>query len=185
MLVTIRVAEAADAGSIARVHIDSWRTTYAGVVPAEYLANLSYQRRESRWNEILTSNQPATSIFVAETEGSNVVGFANGGPEREADSTYRGELYAIYLLQEHQNRGLGRRLVSAVTQRLLNDGFSSMLLWVLEDNHRACRFYESLEGERVGRKAVVIGGRDLVEVSYGWKDIARLVVREQPDHRGP
>ena len=60
-----------------------------------------------------------------------------------------------------------------------------MLLWVLEDNHRACRFYESLEGERVGRKTVVIGGRDLVEVSYGWKDIARLVVREQPDHRGP
>ena len=178
MHVTIRVANPADAGSIARVHIDSWRTTYAGVVPDEYLANLSYRRRESRWDEILTTNQPATSAFVAETEGSNVVGFAHGGPEREGDSTYRGELYAIYLLQEHQNMGLGRRLVSAVTQRLLDDGLGSMLVWVLEDNHRASRFYESLGGERVGRKAVVIGGRDLIEVSYGWKDIAGLAVGE-------
>ncbi|MDE2860273.1 MAG: GNAT family N-acetyltransferase [Chloroflexota bacterium] len=176
MNVTIRAANPADAGSIARVHIDSWRTTYAGVVPAEYLASLSYQRRESGWSKVFTANEPARSIFVAETEGSDVVGFANGGPEREGDSTYRGELYAIYILQEHQNRGLGRHLVSAVTQRLLADGFSSMLVWVLEDNHRARRFYESLGGEQVGRKSVEIGGADLVEVSYGWKDIARLVV---------
>ena len=172
---TVRVATPADAGSIARVHIDSWRTTYAGVVPAEYLANLSYERRESRWYETLTANQPAECIFVAE-EGGNVVGFASGGPERDGDVTYRGELYTVYLLEEHQNRGLGRRLVSAVAQRLLADGFSSMLVWVLEDNHGARRFYESLGGVLVGRKTVAIGGSDLVEVSYGWKDIAGLPV---------
>lgn len=178
---TVRAATPADAGSIARVHIDSWRTTYAGIVPAEYLANLSYERRESRWYETITANEPASSIFVAEV-GGNVVGFASGGPERDGDTIYLGELYTVYLLEEHQSRGLGRQLVSAVAQRLLADGFSSMLLWVLEDNHGARRFYESLEGELVGRKTVAIGGRDLVEVSYGWKDIAGLAVGGQPDH---
>ena len=178
---TVRAANSADAGSIARVHIDSWRTTYAGVVPAEYLANLSYERRESRWYETLTADQHATSIFVAE-QGGNVVGFATGGPERDGDITYRGELYAIYLLEEHQNRGLGRQLVSAVARSLLADGFSSMLVWVLEDNHGARLFYESLGGELVGRKTVAIGGRDLVELSYGWKDITGLTVGAQPDH---
>ena len=179
--VTVRAANPADAGSIARVHIDSWRTTYAGVVPAYYLANLSYERRESRWYEILTANEPAECIFVAEVGGS-VVGFASGGPERDGDTIYRGELYTVYLLEEHQSRGLGRQLVSAVARRLLADGFTSMLLWVLEDNPGARRFYESLEGELVGRKTVAIGGRDLVEVSYGWKDIAGLAVGAQPDH---
>ncbi len=185
---TVREATPADAGSIARVHIDSWRTTYAGIVPAEYLAGFSYQRRELRWYETLTADQDATSMFVAEAsifvaeEGGNVVGFATGGPERDGDMTYRGELYAIYLLEEHQNRGLGRQLVSAVTRRLLADGFSSMLVWVLEDNQGARRFYELLGGEQVGRKTVTIGGRDLVEVSYGWKDIAGLAVGAQPDH---
>ena len=74
--------------------------------------------------------------------------------------------------------------MSDVAQRLLVDGFSSMLLWVLEDNHPTCRFYESLGGERVGRQTITIGGLDVVEVSYGWKDIAGLaaVFKESADH---
>ena len=70
--------------------------------------------------------------------------------------------------------GLGRRLVSTVAKKLLADGVDSMLLWVLEDNRPACRFYELLGGERVGRKTVPIGGVGLEEVSYGWKDISVL-----------
>ena len=178
-MVTIRAANRADAGPIARVHVDSWRTTYEGVVPSEYLAGLSYRDRESMWNEALTTDKLAMSILVAETEGGDVVGFASAGPERDGNSTYKGELYAVYLLQEHQTLGLGRRLVSAVARRLLACGFNSMLLWVLEDNRPACRFYESLGGERVGRKTVAIGGADLEEVSYGWKDIVALVVGPQ------
>ena len=123
------------------------------------------------WNRGLTAGRPGVSYFVAETEGGDVVGFAAAGPESEGDRIYRGELYAIYLLEEFQRMGLGHRLVSCVTQRLLADGFSSMLLWALEDNHPACRFYESLGGKRVGRKTITIGGVDLVEVSYGWKKI--------------
>lgn len=118
--------------------------------------------------------RPGSGNFVAETEGGDVIGFATCGPEREGNKTYQGELYAIYLLEEYQRMGLGCRLVSAVAQRLLADGFSSMLLWVLEDNHSARRFYESLGGERVGRKTITIGGADLVEVSYGWRDISVL-----------
>ena len=185
MSVRIRAASRADAGPISRVHVDSWRTTYEGIVPAEYLKGLSYRDRESRWNEILTTGLPASRIFVAATESGGVVGFAHGGPEREGNATYRGELYVIYLVQEHQNRGLGRQLVSTVAQSLLLDGLSSILVWVLDDNRRACRFYESMGGERFGRKTVAVGGRDLVEVSYGWRDIASLIVGAQPGYQGP
>lgn len=174
MNATIRTANPADAAPIARVHVDSWRTTYEGIVPAEYLANLSYRDRESTWSQALTAYQPATTILVAETEAGDVVGFASAGPEREANPTYRAELYAIYLLQEHQNRGLGRHLVSAVTHSLLEHGFTSMLLWVLEDNRPACRFYESLGGELISSKTVTIGGANLREISYGWRNIAPL-----------
>ena len=176
MSIQVRVASPEDAGSIARVHVDSWRTTYAGIVPAEYLAGLSYRDRESLWNRVLSAERPVERGLVAETEGGDVIGFATYGREREGNSTYRGELYAIYLLEDHQRMGLGRRLVSAVVRELLVNGFSSMLLWVLEDNHPACRFYESLGGERVSRKTITIGGADLIEVSYGWRDISTLAV---------
>ena len=175
MGIQVRAAIPEDASSMARVHVDSWRSTYAGIVPAEYLAGLSYRNRESLWKQLLTTDRLGTNCFVADTGGGDIVGFATGGPEREGDRIYRGELYAIYLLEEYQRMGLGRRLVSSVTQRLLADGFDSMRLWVLEYNHPACRFYESLGGERVGRKTVAIGGAYLVEVSYGWREITDLV----------
>ena len=159
---------------MARVHVDTWRTTYSGIMSADYLAGLSYEVRESRWNDTLSANQPATSNFVAETGEGEIIGFASGGPERQGDPTYLGEIYAIYLLQDHQRRSVGRRLAMAVTRQLLRDGFVSMLVWVLEDNHPACRFYESLGGKQVGRQTTTIGRADLVEVSYGWKDIAGL-----------
>ena len=161
---------------MAKVHVDTWRTMYSGIVPVDHLASLSYTERQSRWEEILRTNQPATSNFVAEAESGDIVGFAGGAPEREGNSTYRGELYAIYLLDSYQRKGIGRRLVSAVARRPLVDGFDSMLVWALEDNHPACRFYELLGGERVGRKTITVGGSDLVEVSYAWRDIAGLAV---------
>ena len=174
MDIRIREAVPADAGPMTRVHIDTWRTAYAGIVPAEHLAGLSYSDREAVWVQILTRHQPAECNFVAETGSGEIVGFAGGGPEREGDRTYRGELYAVYLLREHQRRGVGRRLACAVARGLLSAGFDSMLLWVLEDNRAARRFYESLGGEQVGRKTIAVGGAGLVEVSYGWKDITGL-----------
>ena len=174
--IRIRAANPADAGPMSKVHVDTWRTSYAGIVPAEHLAGLSYRDREARWVNILTADRPAESNFVAETVACDVVGFAGGGPEREGNPTYRGELYGIYLLEAYQRKGLGRRLVSAVAHRLLADGFGSMLVWVLKYNRPACRFYESLGGERVGRKTIALSGAHLAEVSYGWRDIANLVV---------
>ena len=171
-----RAAKPADAGSLARVHVDSWRSTYTGILPDEFLAGLSYRARKSYWEQILTTARPTVSNFLAETERGEVVGLAAGGPERTGDEAYRGELYLVYLLDQYQRKGLGRRLVSTVAERLLADGFDSMLLWVAKDNRPARRFYEALGGSRIGRRTHDIAGTDLVEVCYGWRDVAELVV---------
>ena len=176
MAIRVRAADPADAGPIARVQVDSWRTTYAGIAPDDYLANLSYRDRESTWTDILSAGRPCESNFVAETDGGEIVGFAGGGPEREGNPAYLGEIYAVYLLEDYQRAGVGRRLVSAVAGQLLVDGFRSMLVWVLEENRPACRFYEALGGTRVGRKTTTIGGADLAEISYGWSDVGALAV---------
>ena len=174
----IRTAEHRDAGSLARVHVDSWRSTYAGILPEEFLAGLSYGDRESFWDQILTTARATVSNFLVETESGEVIGLASGGPERTGDETYRGELYLVYLLEQYQRRGLGRRLVSAVAHRLLADGFGSMLLWVAKDNHPACRFYEALGGEPVTSRTIDVAGTDVAEVAYGWQDVAVLVTDE-------
>ena len=62
----IREACIVDAAAITRIHVDSWRTTYAGIVPDEYLASQSYDRREQIWRTHLADRHRADFTFVAE-----------------------------------------------------------------------------------------------------------------------
>ena len=174
MAIRIRKATAADSRGIARVHVDSWRSSYAGVVPSEVLSGLSYDDRQTMWDGILDSQTEDKHCYVAETSDDRIVGFACGGPVSEGCGTYEGEIYSIYLLEDYQRSGLGRQLLLSAARRLKDDGIESMLLWVFEENHGARRFYESLGGELIGRKKIRIGSADLVEVAYGWKDIRNL-----------
>lgn len=163
----IRAAVVEDAPAMARVHVESWRTTYSGIVPDAYLASLSVDARIELWREHLAAgNSP---IFVAEAS-SGVFGFASGGPLRAALSGYHGELYAIYLLREHQRQGAGRCLVRALAESLRGAGFASMAVWVLERNP-AVSFYKALGGVQIARQPIEIGGAALDELAFGWPSL--------------
>jgi L-amino acid N-acyltransferase YncA len=175
----IRLATVKDAAAIARVHVDSWRTTYQGLISAEYLANMSYDERATRWASILSRGDQRECVYVALDKHGQIVGFASGGPLRGKRSTvYKGELYAIYLLTAVQRSGLGSQLVTAVARHLLNQGMSSMLVWVLANNP-ARHFYEALGGKYVRMKMEAVGGDMQKELAYGWKDLAYML--DRPD----
>jgi GNAT superfamily N-acetyltransferase len=156
------------------VHVDSWRTTYKGIVPDEVLVNLSYERREHDWRRGLSDPARKNFDFVAESEQGQIVGFVTGGPLRGDDVTYQSELHAIYMLKEFQRQGLGRRLMLALVERLVQAGLTSMLLWVLAANPSR-RFYEAMGGRPVKMQLIEIGGVMLDEIAYGWSDIRTLL----------
>ena len=85
----IREATHADIPAIARLHVDSWRTTYKGILPDEFLADLNYEMRERQWQRTLSEEGLDTGVFcyVAEDEPGHIVGFVAGGPERTGDPT--------------------------------------------------------------------------------------------------
>lgn len=168
MISVVRPAEIDDAGAIAEVHVDSWRTTYRGLLPDDFLASLEQPAYEERWRRTLTGG--AGRVYVAEDEG-RVVGFASGGRERAGEDGYSGELYAIYILERAQRRGHGRQLVKAVVQGLREMALGDMIVWVLRDNHQARHFYERLGGGYVRTQPITIGSTLLQEVSYGWKSL--------------
>lgn len=166
----IRAATTTDVPGIARVHVESWRTTYRGIVPDGVLDDLKAESREAMWRQVVGNERQHS--FVA-LDGDRIVGFANGGVERENDPVFTAELYAIYLLQTHQRRGLGRTLLEAVVGGLEARGHTAMLVWVLKDNPSVA-FYESITGQFVREKDIEIGGKNLKEIAYGWTDIGAL-----------
>jgi GNAT superfamily N-acetyltransferase len=172
-MIHIRAADEQDSAPIARVHVDSWRTTYRGIISDSYLAALSYQQREQGWQEVFRTTEDLQFAYVAEAENNQVIGFAAGGLNRNEEIDYEGELYAIYLLFEYQRKGIGRLLTKAVVKRLLQEGVHSMLVWVLEGNP-ACRFYEAVGGRKISEKEIIIGEEAYKEVAYGWREIEKL-----------
>ena len=170
MTYTIRPARMEDAAAIALVHVESWRTTYAGIVPGEYLASLSVESRTRMWKEQLAGT---TLIFVVE-DASGVFGFASGGKLRDAIDGYDAELYAIYLLQQKQRQGAGRLMLQKLADVLRTSGFHSLIIWVLETNP-SIGFYRRLGGSQVAEKQIEIGGSQLIEVAFGWPNLDDLL----------
>jgi len=169
LMVSIRVATEDDAAEISHVHVQSWRTTYAGIVPDEYLAGLREAERVPVWREWLTRDIP---VYIADLDGK-VAGFISGGPIREPVQNYEAELFAIYLLQQAQGRGIGTALLRALAGSLVSKGFTSMAVWVLERNPSK-RFYVKSGAQLVTSKEIEIGGAILSEEAYGWPDIEAI-----------
>jgi GNAT superfamily N-acetyltransferase len=170
----IRKALPQDAPSIARVHVDSWRTSYASILSSQLLASLSYADRQKMWSGILALPSGQSLVYVAETPERQVVGFVSAGPERAGADDYRGEIYALYLLQSFHRQGIGRQLFQAAAAELAQRGLDSLLVWVLAGNP-ARAFYEALGGQYLREQGIEIGGQRLVEVAYGWQNTLILI----------
>jgi ribosomal protein S18 acetylase RimI-like enzyme len=169
----VRVARTTDAAAIARVHVETWQSTYAGVIPDAYLVRLSHLL-EGRPRQVALAPTVRESTLVAEAEGAGVVGFASFGPVRRAGlppgTRFLGEVYTLYVLPDYQGRGLGRALLDSAFTSLAARGRRSAIIWVLEANPSRF-FYEHLGGVRVARRTERFAGADLGEVAYGWERV--------------
>jgi ribosomal protein S18 acetylase RimI-like enzyme len=142
--VEVRAGDPHDAESVARIHVETWQRAYAHVFPQAGLDRLAagLDGRIQFWRETIESDENVR-VLVACQE-ARIIGFASGGPSRDegADPTREGELYAIYVLPEAWGTGAGRALNTCLLALLRADGFEEAVLWVLDDNPRARRFYE-------------------------------------------
>lgn len=142
--IDVRAAVEADAEAIGLAHVLAWQHAYRGMMPDEYLDGLRVEDRVDMWRRVLGGDE-RPSMLVVEVDGE-LAGFAVFGAERVGDGaapTGDGELYAINLHPDHWGRGAGRTLLRAATDGLAALGFGEAVLWVVPDNHRARRLYES------------------------------------------
>lgn len=151
------------------MHVDSWKTTYRGILPDDFLEGLGYRGREAIW-----ANLDPERVLVAESADDAIVGFSAFGRERSEDRVYQGEVYSIYLLEEWQGRGIGVQLMRLSARALHAQGHRGLLVWVLAANRNARRFYEKLGGKVLRSQPLTIEGSDHEEVAYGWRDTAEL-----------
>lgn len=171
MEVHIRRAMKEDISGIAKVHVDSWKTTYKGIFADGILENVTYEQREKQWKNIFQQEDKYQYRFVAETLDGAIIGFIDGGVGRSGAYNCDGELYAIYLLQTYQGMQIGQKLFQALLSELIKNDIKSLLVWVVTNNPSK-KFYEKFNPEKMDTK--FLERVQVEETAYCWRDLNLL-----------
>ena len=139
----VRPADAGDARRIAEIHVRSWQAAYVGMFPQEYLDGLTVEARLEKWRAWLAPGSPA-AVFVEE-DATGITGWIDIGPSRDPDTDQTvGEVLGIYVDPPSWGGGVGRALWAAALAFARSRGWTRLILWTLDANVRARRFYEGL-----------------------------------------
>lgn len=174
MVLQVRRAVPADAGRMGAIHVAAWRAAYRGVMADQYLDALDESAVAAAWRERLASGAsdraPAgvtAQSIVAELDGV-VVAMAAVGPDRDClDDCALGELWMLNADPSAWGSGAAVALHEFACAELVARGRIDAVLWVVEENARARRFYEREGWIADGRsKSELVGGVDVTEVCY-------------------
>ena len=144
-MITYRQAQLEDAPSIATVEVESKRAS----VPEVYSEGEMDQAWSlDRWTGYINGTRTPTHglddriVYVA-SAGESIVGFAacHHTTKRGIDA----ELQSIYVLLEHQRRGIGLELIRLIVEWAMSGGRSSLLAGFYGSNPYVA-FYQKLDG---------------------------------------
>ncbi len=168
--IDFRGAMREDLPQIAAVHVESWQRSFSGIAPANFLSEMSVEKRLKAFGERYAGF--SYTMIVAEHPIDGIVGFADFGTP-ELPGNFDSQIYSFYLLPEYQRRGLGERLFRRCVRRMIKEGHRKLCLDSLEVSpYRA--FYDKMGGKIIGRDGHKLGDRHFETVIYGWENISRI-----------
>jgi GNAT superfamily N-acetyltransferase len=162
--VTIREATPGDAHRIADCKVEAWRTAYRGIVPDDFLSKLSVERQAGYIKSVIEAAK-GDEYYVVLCDGA-AVGMLTVCNSRDDDKPDAGEVSAIYLLEGFRGKGIGSMAMEHAIGRLGSRGYAEVIVWVLEENHVARRFYSKHGFAPDGAKKEIELGKPMVVVRY-------------------
>lgn len=160
----IRYAEVSDAKALGEIHSLSWREAYKGIVPDGVLEAFTPEKRAAAFEWFVTARSSYIAIALSEGEAAGWVCFEKCRDEGSPAS--RGEVWGIYLNPKFWRRGIGAALINWAIEELRKLGYTSVALWVLEENARARAFYEKQGFVPDGARKEITIGKKLWEIRY-------------------
>ena len=164
----IRNATEQDAPGIARVHVDSWRAAYKEILPSEFLACISYEKRTTLWENNIADK--TNYIVVSETDDGYITGFGTASKRATNTVANSGDLTSIYLLDEYHGQGIGKLLMKKLFFHFKKLDYQKVFVEVLEDNQTRF-FYEYYGAQLIEKVQLQFGDTVVNELIYEWGNI--------------
>lgn len=159
----VRQAELSDALAIAKVDIASRSEAYSHLMPKDFFLALSAPQHQAKWSEKLLLGK--TRVLVAEA-GDALAGYIEFGPHETQAACC--ELISFYVHPHFWSRGIGKELWLAARAICQTEKIKEVFLWVLAQNPRGIRFYETSGFVRAATVSRTIerGGVQLQQARY-------------------
>ena len=174
-MIKVRIARETDFQDIAQVYIETWRDSYAGTLPDRVLIDMKKEKLVLSFAQTLQHHSEV--LVVAEDIKEGIVGMGSAGRNRDRRSKYLGEVYTLYVHPSHQNKGVGKMLLSYLFKELTKCNINSSIIWVLANNPSRF-FYEVMGGKMTGIREETLWGTTLKEISYGWINLCETIYNQ-------
>ncbi|HEX6738480.1 MAG TPA: GNAT family N-acetyltransferase [Vicinamibacteria bacterium] len=150
-----------DAADIARLHLASWRATYAAELSPAYLERQDAEDHAARWRQRLDEG----AVVLVARAAAHLVGFVAAG---QGPGAAEWEIFNLHVDPGRHRRGLGLRLFEAALELARQGGARELVLWVVETNRGARAFYErqGMRPDGAAQDHVLAPGEVLHEVRY-------------------
>lgn len=169
-MLSVRNMLESDTEDVAGIHLASWQKAYQHLLPSPYLSKLDLAKLRDNWRVGLEINPDVVRLVALQNR--KVVGYAVGLENRFAElfPEVPAELWAVYVHPDNWQQNAGFRLLRAFAKEICTRNWSQYIVWVLEENLAARKFYEKCGGIIQPQQRIsLFGGEEFNEVSYLFK----------------
>lgn len=141
---TISLAGAEEASAIAKIRVLAWQRAYRGLVPQGVLDAMNIETDTQRTRQRMLEPRRKVAEDWLLRRGGAAIGWLSTGTCRDKDlsSGSIGEVFALYVLPEAWGQGIGHALMNFAANRFSKLRYKTAVVWVMEGNEVAERFYE-------------------------------------------
>lgn len=164
-MVSIRIATIDDVQTISLIHALSWKEAYKNTFSQEFLSSIQNDRWVPFFTEHLQNQRFETALLFEDGKATACITYGKSRDESLVDFA---EIISLYVLPEYWSQKQGYELMQFCMQRLKEQEFHQIYLWVLKENKRAIQFYE---------KAGFVNDGTTVEVSMDDKTLTDIRYR--------
>lgn len=173
-LITFRNASEMDAENIAKLHAESWRLNYRGLLDDQFLDDEVIENRKQVWSERMNSPDLNQRVILAKVQ-DELIGF--GCLFLNDDKQYGALLDNLHVTESYSGKGIGSGIIKRLASEIKSSGGrNDMYLWVLKGNDSAIRLYEKLGAQQ---KELAIetefGNNPVAKYRYYWPNVDILI----------
>jgi GNAT superfamily N-acetyltransferase len=166
--ISLTAASTHDIESIARLHAQSWRSAYRGMLSDEYLDQHVVADRLEFWSARFASVPAERRLVLQAVNDGVLMGFVC--VLLDAEPNWGARLDNLHVSPESKGTGIGFALFQAAREWIASvSPGTAMHLWCVERNHVARRFYDRQGGTIVEAATRPVAQElSVPELRYWW-----------------